>query len=163
MEDEIKKSIVNYLASHRYMALSTIDPEGKPIVHSMGYASDAAVIYCATFRGTRKVQNIIRNSHVAFAVSEDYDDWGKIQGVQIQGKASFLESKEEIDNFGVKALDNLNIMIDCVIIAVAHDEFKKMTLERIKNFMNAKPVLIDIKGMFDPEDAERNGLYYRRI
>jgi len=35
-----------------------------------------------------------------------------------------LLSKEEIKGFGVKALDNLDVKIDCVIVAVAHDEFK---------------------------------------
>jgi general stress protein 26 len=63
----------------------------------MGYANDGATIYLATFKGTRKVANIERDPNVAIAVSEDYDDWGKIQGVQIQGKATFLENKEEID------------------------------------------------------------------
>ena len=38
-----------------------------------------------------------------------------------------LLSKEEIDAFGVKALDNLDVKLkmDGVIVAVAHDEFKK--------------------------------------
>ena len=36
-----------------------------------------------------------------------------------------LLSKEEIEPFGVKnALDELNVMVDCVIVAVAHNEFK---------------------------------------
>ena len=34
-----------------------------------------------------------------------------------------LLSNEEIEGFGVKALDNLDVKIDCVIVAVAHDEF----------------------------------------
>jgi len=40
------------------------------------------------------------------------------------------------------ALDSLNVKMDCVIVAVAHDEFKKMKLDEIKKFMNDKPVLI---------------------
>ncbi len=40
--------------------------------------------------------------------------------------------------FGVKALDNLDVKIkmDGVIVAVAHDEFKKIKLENIKKFMS---------------------------
>ena len=97
MENDIKKSVAEYLTSHRYLALATTDPDGRPVVHNMGYANEGATIYLATFKGTRKVGNIERNPNVALAVSEDYDDWGKIQGVQIQGKASFLETKEDID------------------------------------------------------------------
>jgi UDP-N-acetyl-D-mannosaminuronate dehydrogenase len=44
---------------------------------------------------------------------------------------------------------------------VAHDEFKKMKLEDVKKFMNDKPVLIDVRGVFDGEDALKNGFYYK--
>ena len=83
-------------------------------------------------------------------------------GVDVYGYDPLL-SKEEIEGFGVKALDELNVKEDCVIMAVAHDEFKKMDLEDIKKFMNAKPVLIDIRGTFDAEEAKKKGFYYRRV
>ncbi len=53
--------------------------------------------------------------------------------------------------------------VDCVIAAVAHDEFKGITLDKIKEIMNDKPVLVDVRGIFDGEEANRNGFYYRRI
>ncbi len=61
----------------------------------------------------------------------------------------------------MKALDNLDVKIkmDGVIVAVAHDEFKKIKLENIKKFMNDKPVIIDVRGMFDEEE----GFYYRGL
>ncbi|MGB3459318.1 MAG: UDP binding domain-containing protein [Halobacteriota archaeon] len=45
-------------------------------------------------------------------------------GVEAYGYDPLL-SKEEIEGFGVKALDNLDVEIkmDGVIVAVAHDEF----------------------------------------
>lgn len=43
-----------------------------------------------------------------------------------------LLSKEEIESFAVKALDDLNVKVDCLIVAVAHNEFKEMTLEDVK-------------------------------
>jgi len=48
----------------------------------------------------------------------------------------------------VKALDDLDVNVDCVIVAVAHEEFKKTELDDIRKFMNDKPVLIDVRGMF---------------
>lgn len=51
--------------------------------------------------------------------------------------------------------------MDYVIIAVAHDEFKGMTLEDVKKCMNDKPMLID--GMFDAGEAKGEGFYYRRL
>jgi UDPglucose 6-dehydrogenase/UDP-N-acetyl-D-galactosamine dehydrogenase len=45
-------------------------------------------------------------------------------GIDVFGYDHLL-SKEEIEGFGVNALDNLNVKMDGVIVAVAHDEFKK--------------------------------------
>jgi len=85
-------------------------------------------------------------------------------GVEAYGYDPLL-SKEEIEGFGVKALDNLDVEIkmDGVIVAVAHDEFKKMGFEDIGKFMNDKPVLIDVRGMFDEEAAKEKGFYYRGL
>ncbi|NAT10246.1 hypothetical protein C4E22_01605 [ANME-1 cluster archaeon AG-394-G06] len=74
-----------------------------------------------------------------------------------------LLSKEEIAGFGVNALDILDVKfkMDGVIVAVAHDEFKKMGLEDIGKFMNDKPVMIDVRVMFDV--GEGKGVYYRGL
>ena len=55
------------------------------------------------------------------------------------------------------------VKVDGVIVAVAHDEFKKMKLDEIKKFMNDKPVLIDVRGMFSEEEAKKEGFYYSRL
>ena len=63
----------------------------------------------------------------------------------------------------MKALDNSDVKMDGVIVAVAHDEFRKMGLEDIGKFMNAKPVIIDARGMLDGEKAEKEEFYYKRL
>ena len=83
-------------------------------------------------------------------------------GIEIYGYDPLL-SKEEIEAFGVKALDDFNVIMDCVIVAVAHDEFKKMKLDDIRKFMNDKPVLVDVRRMFDGEEAKKKGFYYRGV
>ena len=85
-------------------------------------------------------------------------------GVDAYGYDPLL-SKEEIEGFGVKALDNLDVKIkmDGVIVAVAHDEFKQMNLEDLARMMNDKPVLVDIRGLFDEEAAKGKGFYYRGL
>ena len=85
-------------------------------------------------------------------------------GVEAYGYDPLL-SKEEIEGFGVNALDNLDVKIkmDGVIVAVAHDEFKKMGLEDIGKFMNDKPIIVDVRGLFDGEEAKKKGFYYRRL
>jgi UDP-N-acetyl-D-mannosaminuronate dehydrogenase len=63
----------------------------------------------------------------------------------------------------VKSSADLDVKMDCVIVAVAHDAFKQMKLEDLARMMNDKPVLIDVKGMFDVEEAERREVCYRRL
>ena len=83
-------------------------------------------------------------------------------GIEIHGYDPLL-SKEEIENFGIKALDDFNVKVDCVIVTVAHDEFREIALEKLKRMMNAKPVIIDVRGMFDEEAAKGKGFYYRGL
>jgi len=46
---------------------------------------------------------------------------------------------------------------------VAHDEFRAMGLPDMARFMamDEKPVLVDVRGMFDEEDARCRGLVYQ--
>ena len=48
-------------------------------------------------------------------------------GIEVYGYDPLL-SREEIGGFGVNVLDEFNVIMDCVIVAVAHDEFKKIGL-----------------------------------
>jgi len=83
-------------------------------------------------------------------------------GVDVYGYDPLL-SKEEIEAFGVNALDDFNVIMDCVIVAVAHDEFKKIGLDDIRKFMNDKPVLVDVRRIFDEQEAEGMGFLYKTL
>lgn len=56
---------------------------------------------------------------------------------------------------------------DCVIVAVAHNEFKAMGLDQIKNLFKNVPdeekVLIDVKGLYKVEDLKTSGLMWWRL
>ena len=60
-------------------------------------------------------------------------------GVEAYGYDPLL-SKEEIEGFGVNALDNLDVKIkmDGVIVAVAHDEFKNKSFLSTGSFFRKK-------------------------
>ena len=83
-------------------------------------------------------------------------------GVDVYGYDPLI-SKEEIGDFGVEVLSNLDVKVDCVIVAVAQEEFKKINLDEIKKFMNDKPVIVDVRGMFSEEEAEGMGIYYKTL
>lgn len=56
---------------------------------------------------------------------------------------------------------------DCVIVAVAHNEFKALGLEKIKSFFKDVPdenkVLIDVKGLYPVEDLKASGMRWWRL
>ncbi len=83
-------------------------------------------------------------------------------GIFIYGYDPLL-SREKIEEFGIKALDDFKIGMDGVIITVAHREFKGMTLDKLKEMMNDNPVLIDVRGMFDRREAEKKGYLYKQL
>ena len=56
---------------------------------------------------------------------------------------------------------------DCVIVAVAHNEFRALSLEEIKKLFRAVPdeekVLIDVKGLYRVEDLQKSGMQWWRL
>jgi UDPglucose 6-dehydrogenase/UDP-N-acetyl-D-galactosamine dehydrogenase len=75
-----------------------------------------------------------------------------------------LLKKEEIEGFGITPIDNLDrIKVDCIIIAVVHDVFKKIRLEELKKIMGDKPILIDVRGYFNDKAADVKDLLYRKL
>jgi UDP-N-acetyl-D-galactosamine dehydrogenase len=57
--------------------------------------------------------------------------------------------------------------VDCIIFAVAHNEFKSLGLAEISKLYKAVPesekVLIDVKGLFSVKDLDEAGLSYWRL
>jgi UDP-N-acetyl-D-galactosamine dehydrogenase len=56
---------------------------------------------------------------------------------------------------------------DCVIVAVAHNEFKALSLEDIKKMFktgdDSEKVLIDVKGLYKIEDLKTSGMQWWRL
>ena len=84
-------------------------------------------------------------------------------GVEVLGYDLYVDNIEE--EFKIEVIHNLKdaINIDCAIITVVHDVFRKITLDKIKEIMNDNPVLIDVRGMFDEDDAKKKGFYYKTL
>lgn len=56
---------------------------------------------------------------------------------------------------------------DCVIVAVAHNEFKALSLEKIKELYRECPdeekVLLDVKGLYKVDDLNASGMRFWRL
>ncbi len=96
MPADIKRKVSDYLTAHHKMTLATVTPEGRPLAHTVEYASDGATVYFITTRGTRKTVNIAKDPHVAYAVDQEYEDLAAIQGVQMESKATLLSDPQEV-------------------------------------------------------------------
>lgn len=80
----------------------------------------------------------------------------------------WASEQDAMREYGVqlKSMDDAK-NADCVIVAVAHNEFKAMSLEEIKKLYKAGPnsekVLIDVKGLYKVEDLNAYGMMWWRL
>ncbi|MBI4334816.1 MAG: nucleotide sugar dehydrogenase [Chloroflexi bacterium] len=69
--------------------------------------------------------------------------------------------------FGVRAFETFEEAgkhkFDCLILAVAHSAFRRLALGDLKQLMTDRPILIDVKGMFDPQQARAAGIEYKAL
>lgn len=104
-----------------------------------------------------------RNSKVADIISR-LNEYG-INPIIVDPRASEHDAVNEY-SVTLTALSDLK-GVDCLIVAVAHDEFKALTLENIDELYadipNEEKVLIDVKSIFNKCDIEKMGYRYWRL
>lgn len=156
---------------------SQIILNGRIVNDSMGaYVADAAikqmidagqapkkskvVILGLTFKencpDTRnsKVDDIIKQLHTYGILPTVVDPWAS--------------EKDAMNEYGVK-LSKLEDVCDadCVIVAVAHNEFKSLGIQGIKKLLkteeDSEKVLIDVKGLYTVEELKKSGLRWWRL
>lgn len=103
-----------------------------------------------------------RNTKVIDIVKE-LNEFG-IQPLIADGAADATEAQKL---YGIKfcSMDEIKNM-DAVVIAVAHNEFQKLSkrdVEDMFNNQNPKKILIDIKGIFDSKEFEEDEFIYWRL
>lgn len=62
----------------------------------------------------------------------------------------------DIDIVSIDKIEN----IDAIVLAVAHDTFKKIEIERYSGFYTDEKVLIDVKNIIDKKEALKEGFIY---
>ncbi|EJG06025.1 MAG: nucleotide sugar dehydrogenase [Methanofollis liminatans] len=138
--------------------------------HMAEYVADMAI------RGLNDVGKVIKGSDaliMGLTYKEDVPDTRespvrevvqelKSFGVNVYGYDPLL-SRREVEAFGVRALDEMEGKFDCVIAAVAHEQFRKMTVQDLSTYLNGRSVLIDLKGLFHENDPDMPKVYYRRL
>lgn len=156
---------------------SQIILNGRIVNDSMGvYVADAAikkmieagkaprkskvVIFGLTFK--ENCQDI-RNSKVCDIIKQ-LNKYG-IEPIVVDPWVSEREAMHEY-GIGLTKIEDVN-EADCIIIAVAHNEFKALRLEKIKTFFKPvkdnEKVLIDVKGLYKIKDLKASGILWWRL
>jgi UDPglucose 6-dehydrogenase/UDP-N-acetyl-D-galactosamine dehydrogenase len=65
--------------------------------------------------------------------------------------------------FGITPFTFSSRKMDGVIIAVAHNQFRGMPLANLVSQMNPRSVLVDVRGIVDRRDVEKEGIYYMTL
>ena len=82
-------------------------------------------------------------------------------GVSVYGYDPLL-TKDEVRTLGLEFLSDLKGTFDGVVLAVPHNEFRKMGLDTMMELMAENPVLVDVKGVFrDEVDTEK--ICYKKL
>lgn len=105
----------------------------------------------------------IRNSKVVDVVNR-LSEFG-IKPRVVDPYASKEDTKRKYGIVLSKLEDIKNV--DCVIIAVAHDEFRNMGIQNVKKLfkqgLDKKKVMIDVKGLYDIRDLDEHGITWWRL
>lgn len=156
---------------------SQIILNGRIVNDSMGaYVADAAVKKMIEAGQAPKMSNVavlgltfkencpdVRNSKV-------YDIITRLREYNIEPLVTdpWASSEEALKEYGVKLSYMHDISdVDCLIIAVAHNEFKalqlKETLKMFRKTDRKKQVLIDVKGIYGVDELQKAGIIWWRL
>ena len=90
MAEDLKQQVLDYLKSHNTMTLATCAGEA-PWAATVFFASDDLRLYFFSALESRHCQNLAANGRVAVTVQEDYQDWRKIKGIQLEGRVELVD------------------------------------------------------------------------
>ena len=156
---------------------SQIILNGRIVNDNMGaYVADAAIKQMITAGQAPKNSKVVilgitfkencpdtRNSKVGDIIKR-LDTYG-IKPVVVDPWAS---KRDALNEYGVelKTMEDAKDA-DCIIVAVAHNEFKTMSLDDIKklfkNGADDEKVFLDVKGIYKIVDLEASGMRYWRL
>lgn len=80
----------------------------------------------------------------------------------------WASERDAMHEYGVALTKMENVTdVDCVIVAVAHNEFKVLGLDKIKAFFKNVPdeekVLVDVKGIYKVDELENSSMTWWRL
>ena len=99
--------------------------------------------------------NDIRNSKVV-----DILDELKKLGVELTVYDPHADEAEVKNEYDISLVDDYDGKYDAMLFAVAHDEFKSMSLDEMRQLSKAKPIIIDLKSIFTLKNQSPDEISY---
>lgn len=102
----------------------------------------------------------LRNTRVVDIIAELKD-----YGITVLSHDPIADPAEAQTYYGLDLVPEADLKgVDAVVLAVIHNQYKQMGLTRITDLCsNSKPILVDVKGAFTPEEAAEAGIAYWRL
>ena len=136
-------------AVHKMIEVGQAPKKSKVVILGLTFKEN-----CPDTRNS-KVDDIIKRLHTYSIEPIVVDPWASERDAEIE--------------YGVKLTGFDDVKdADCVIIAVAHDEFKELGISKIKNIYkpilsDSEKVLIDVKGIYTVTELNESGVTYWRL
>jgi uncharacterized protein YhbP (UPF0306 family) len=90
----LEARVLDYLSAHHVVTLATI-ADGVPWAASVFYANSGYDLFFLSSPNTRHCLDLAKTPQIAATIQEDYDDYAKIKGVQLEGLAYEISGTEE--------------------------------------------------------------------
>ena len=96
----------------------------------------------------------IRNSKVVDLIKE-FEKWG----VEVVVTDPYANSDEVFDEYGLKLSSIENFpLVDALVVAVSHKKYRELNFDQLRKlFKYNKPVLADLKAIYDKDNAASKG------
>ena len=106
----------------------------------------------------------IRKSPVK-ELTKELEEYGvEVIGFDPQLNVADLKKEFKIRLLSSTELEEVEkIKADCIILAVAHSSFRKLTLNDLKKMQKSNPILIDVRRIFDGDEARNVGFNYQAL
>ena len=96
MTPELNSFITAFLDQHRIMTIATNRPDGWPQATTVNYVSEGLLLYSFIASVSQKAANLRRDDRVSIAITGDFVDPLKIQGLSMAARA---ETVSEVRDF----------------------------------------------------------------
>ena len=100
-------------------------------------------------------------SHIVKEIAETFE----ARGAKLSLYDPYFSEKElaEFQHNPKKTLNENLEAADCIVLLVAHEQFKNLSLNRLKHIMKMPAAIVDLTGTFEPGKVEKEDFTYRGL